>query len=466
MAPLTSGIKVLSANCQGLQSYEKRIDVLTYLKETNASIVCLPDTHLTEKDLTSIKSVWPECYINGYKSNSRGVLILLNNNFEHEVKEINKDIEGNLLQLVIHCNSFTVNIINIYAPNHDNPQFFNQVMQYCQNDNADYNVLCGDLNLVLDPNIDSQNYLHINNPKSRSEMLKIIDDDNLVDIYRYFNPDKKRFTWRRRNPVKQARLDYFLVSNSMVDIIDSCKINSSYRSDHSIIEMNITLSKFKCGKGIWKFNNSLLKNKEYLDLVHTLIQDEKYKYALPVYNLNYIKNNHNLTFTVDDDTFLEMLLLRIRGESIKFSSRLKKQQQTAELNLKADIEKLEASEVYKNCSDLLDEKKIELESLRAKKVEGYITRSRMQWLMEGERPTTYFCGLEKKNYVEKTIRKVQNHEGKILTNQIEILAEISHFYAKLFGKPDKSNQQVDLINLLQCDKHKSIDAEDLEKKLT
>ena len=61
----------------------------------------------------------------------------------------------------------------------------------------------------------------------------------------------------------------------MTNIIDSCEIRSSYRSDHSIIEIHIVISKFKIGKGIWKFNNSLLKNKDYLELVNKIIQEEK-----------------------------------------------------------------------------------------------------------------------------------------------------------------------------------------------
>ena len=71
---------VLSANCQGLRSYNKRVDMLSYLRETNASIACLQDTHLLESDKASIKNIWPECFINGSKTNFRGVAILLNNN--------------------------------------------------------------------------------------------------------------------------------------------------------------------------------------------------------------------------------------------------------------------------------------------------------------------------------------------------------------------------------------------------
>ena len=103
----------------------------------------------------------------------------------------------------------------------------------------------------------------------------------------------------------------------MADIIDSCDIKPSYRSDHSIIEIKITMDNFIRGCGTWKLNNSLLKNRDYLDLIGNIIDQEKLKYCLPVYNINFILDSfNNLQFSIDDDTFLEMLFLRIRGESL------------------------------------------------------------------------------------------------------------------------------------------------------
>ena len=94
----------------------------------------------------------------------------------------------------------------------------------------------------------------------------------------------------------------------MADIINSSSIRSSYRSDHLIIEIDINLSDFKHGKGYWKFNNSLLKNPEYLKYV-TKIIEEKVKYALPVYNMAHITaNNSNIDLTISYDLFSENLL--------------------------------------------------------------------------------------------------------------------------------------------------------------
>ena len=85
----------------------------------------------------------------------------------------------------------------------------------------------------------------------------------------------------KKNPIKQARLDYFLISDKMTNIVDNCTIRPSYRSDHSIVELDIIINNFEIGKGIWKLNVSLLKNIDYINLINNLIDKEKHKYALP-----------------------------------------------------------------------------------------------------------------------------------------------------------------------------------------
>ena len=114
-----------------------------------------------------MKQIWHECYINGSKTNSRGVAILLNNNFEFKVSKVIKDDDANFLQLLVSCNELNINLINIYAPNNDQPEFFTKVFEAANYDGFDHVVLCGDFNLVLDPIKDTFNYKHINNPKTR-----------------------------------------------------------------------------------------------------------------------------------------------------------------------------------------------------------------------------------------------------------------------------------------------------------
>ena len=107
-----------------------------------------------------------------------------------------------------------------------------------------------------------------------------------------------------------------------MDTVASSNILPGYRSDHSFIELKLVLNKFQRGKGVWKFNCSLLKNKEYLKIVNELIGRTRTEYAAKVYNINQMKTipDMKINLTISESQFLEVLLLKIRGETIKFSS--------------------------------------------------------------------------------------------------------------------------------------------------
>ena len=350
---------VVSANCQGLQNKQKRRDMIDYFEKSNASIICFQDTHWTSKDEQIVKSLWKgDCILNGNSSNSRGVAILLNTNFEYKILKISKDDEGNMITLDLVMGDISLKLINLYAPNRDSPLFFEKVKEIMESNTQTYTMILGDLNLVLDPSLDSDQYKHVNNPKSRNVLLHIMNVFNLVDSFRLTHPSARRFTWRRKNPTRQARLDYFLVTRAMHDIITDCSINPSYRSDHSSIQMKVLLNNFDRGRGLWKFNCSLLKDKCYVEMINSIIQEEKEKYAIPIYSLDYLIKvpNDSIQFTVDDGQFLELLLLRIRGETIKFASHKKKTDSKVENKLKNEIKILEESQDA-SASTILEHKK-------------------------------------------------------------------------------------------------------------
>ena len=165
----------------------------------------------------------------------------------------------------------------------------------------------------------------------------------LIDTFRYFHSKVRRYTWRRTRPFQQARLDYFLVNNSFLDQIQNSTILPGYRSDHSFLQINIVLSNFIRGKGVWKFNTSLLQNPDYVNTINNIIDIEKQSYAIPVYKPQHLKNieGAEIQFTISDSLYLEVLLSKIRGETVKFSSNLKKTANDKERTIIKDIEILE-----------------------------------------------------------------------------------------------------------------------------
>ena len=73
----------------------------------------------------------------------------------------------------------------------------------------------------------------------------------------------------------------------------------------------------------------------------------------------------------------------------------------------------------------------ELQLLREPKIRASMARARVQSYEEGEKPSKYFCNLEKRNAVNKTISCLEVN-GKILTEQNDILSAQKTFYHSLY----------------------------------
>ena len=74
------------------------------------------------------------------------------------------------------------NILSPYGVNTDNPTFFTKVKETLLAKKVDYQIICGDFNLILDPIIDTYNYKRVNNARARQCVLDLITDLDLSDI--------------------------------------------------------------------------------------------------------------------------------------------------------------------------------------------------------------------------------------------------------------------------------------------
>ena len=88
----------------------------------------------------------------------------------------------------------------------------------------------------------------------------------------------------------------------------------------------------------------------------------------------------------------------------------------------------------------ISELKEELKVLREIELKGKVLRARAQNYVDFEKPTKFFCNLEKQNYVNKVVNRVQTSNGTI-TNQEMILKELKTFYKNLLQSNNKSNQR-------------------------
>ena len=168
--------KILSFNCQGLASVEKRLDVFNYSKAKNYHIYCLQDIHCTPNTENFIQTQWGNnnCLFSSGSSNKRGVAFLFNKHVDVIIHKHLSDPKGNYIIIDITVDNNRFNLINLYGPNIDSPGFFSSLMLKAQviNSNNPY-IICGDYNVVQDYNLDTYNYKHENNKKAHDIIIEI-----------------------------------------------------------------------------------------------------------------------------------------------------------------------------------------------------------------------------------------------------------------------------------------------------
>lgn len=207
-----------------------------------------------------------------------------------------------------------------------------------------------------------------------------------------------------KKSIKQARLDFFLISDTLSTMNPIITHNNSYRSDHSPVTLQFKLNEFVRGRGFWKFNNSPLYDKEYVDIVKKIIHSVKIEYSCLIYNRKNIETIKldDIQFTINDQLFLDTLLMEIRGKTISYSSFKKRKMLEKEQNLEKEILELEQN-LSEQSLITLTEKQKEYEDIRRNKFKGQCIRSRAKWVEEGEKPSKYFINLESRNYTCKII---------------------------------------------------------------
>ena len=154
-------------------------------------------------------------------------------------------------------------------------------------------IWCGDFNMIFDKSLDADGGNPTLKIQSLTKIHTLMAENELCDIFRVRHPGEARFTWRRKHPFKQRRLNYFLISDSLQDSVSSISISPSVQSDHSTIVLKVlAVSEHIKGAFYWKFNNTLLDDKDFISQMKIKIPEfyeEATKLSNPNARWDYVK---------------------------------------------------------------------------------------------------------------------------------------------------------------------------------
>ncbi len=140
-------------------------------------------------------------------------------------------------------------------------------------------MLGGDFNFYMDPKLEKLDSMSnkSDNPIYRKEILSLIEVFNPSDCWRDLNPTTRRYTLHSRG--KSSGLDFWLISDHLLNEIHSFNIMPGLHSDHSILKITLGNNDLVRGKGFWKFNNSLLHDTYYVNQIKNIIKNCEDEYS-------------------------------------------------------------------------------------------------------------------------------------------------------------------------------------------
>ncbi len=422
----------------------------------------LQETHSCLLHEQKWKTEWgADIFFSHGESNARGVAILCPVKKTYDVVKVDNDMDGRFVLLELNVDGKNILLCNIYAPTQE-PGFgqtrqmaFFHTLKDKLTPYADRDVdiiIGGDFNTHLNPKLDKQHCSSENKAKTdfANNIINLCKEMNLADCWRIMNSDTARYTWRQPNPIRQSRLDYWLVSVNILNSIENCDIQPSYKSDHSLITLDTkSEAQNDRGPGMWKFNVSLLKNQDYVECVNTWLTERK----------------HDYEYLEDKALKWDLIKCDLRRDTISFSKKQAKKRKELFVSLSKSLIKLE-SELVDNPSPVIMQEyqvvKQEIDNIISFEAQGLAFRSRVDHTEFNEKNSSYFANLEKRNYKRKTITNLFVNEQLINDPNI-IRKEQELFYKELYSSKmtdsnieaqylEQSTPHVDEEKKEMCDK--------------
>ena len=405
---------------RGINNGMKRRKMFRFLKRQNADIYLLQETHCNKRLEFMFESEWGnKCLFSNGTSNNCGVAMLLTKSVANGVRDIVRDIEGRCIQIKLTVQDKVYCITNLYAPNSDSPHFFEDVFNKVNEMDCVYNVIGGDFNVVREKEDRNSNTVY--HKRCKNSIDAFMEANNYTDIWRVMNPGKKFFTHMTHGEkLSWSRIDYFLVSQSVGLTCDQADIVPSINTDHSLVSINLFNEDGKRGPGIWKFNNTLLKNESFVNEMrqHILSCNDAFSY------LNAQEYWDLLKFEMKQFSIKKSVENAFNDKQEKFEAYRK----LSALQREFVIDKVPDPDVAKEIQ-LVKNEIDSYETLDAKKA---AFRCKVQWSHQGEKSSKYFFNMEKRNFLSKTMYMVYKNDGVLTKDYREILNVQYEFYCDLY----------------------------------
>jgi hypothetical protein len=316
-------------------------------------------------------------------------------------------------------------ITSVYAPavGGDREEYLEKLPELLEeektrpDDDNEAVVFGGDWNVLLDMKQDKRG----GNPESgdtgADELINFMNFYDVEDIWRRLNPDKFETTWENSDGVA-SRLDRFLTSQERRDWVESVNHIDCPYSDHRAVQLILSVpNRVSMGRGSWAFNNSLLKDKRFCEVV----------------KLELAKIDPQQADFVQTWEKTKAHLKRIARRFAAIKKDRDNREQTRLTSRRDELERCLKEAPNKRDKEELRAVRERIRTLIKDKVEGIRTRTREREIRYGAVPSKFFSNMEQSKREAQIIHALTDEVGEHTTTE-GILDSATRFYQDLYGE--------------------------------
>uniref|UniRef100_A0A3Q2HSY1 RNA-directed DNA polymerase n=1 Tax=Equus caballus TaxID=9796 RepID=A0A3Q2HSY1_HORSE len=411
-----------------------------------------PETHLSSNDKHRLRvKGWKMILQANGKQKKAGITILRQSRLQDKTGKRDKDGQYIMIKGTFHQEEIT--LINIYAPNTGAPKYIKQLLTNLKGDINNNTIVVGDLNTPL-TSMDRSSRKKIN--KETVELNEMLDQLNLIDIYRTLHPKTAEYIFFSSMHVTFSRIDHMLGNKASLNKFNKIEIITSIFYNHNVIKLEINYKKrAEKRTKMWRLNNILL-NKQW---IIEEIKEEIKKYLET-------NENEDIPYQLIWDAAKAVL----RGKFIAIQAHLNKQEKNQISNLKLHLTELEEEEQTKpKFSRRREIIKIraEINAIETKKAVERINETKSWFFEKINKIGKTLSRLTKTRREKAQINKIRNERGEITTDTTERQRIIREYYEKPYAnKMDNLEEMDKFLDLYNLPKLNQEEIENLNRPIT
>ncbi len=233
-------LNIMSQNVHGLNNCIKR-KILQQLKKEKGNILFLQETQRNTRSWAGFFLLSPPPFFLLIQVIKEMSSYYNKRSYFQKMNSI-VDKGGRFVLVVGRIESIEITLTNIYYPPDEGTEFMNQITDLIVTQGKGIIIICGDFNLILNPNLASTTGAKHKSEKSAYILRRACRELGMIHVWRTLRPRIKDYTYYSNRHSTYIRLDYFFMFNKDITTIKNGTIGTKTLSDHATVTLTVKLN--------------------------------------------------------------------------------------------------------------------------------------------------------------------------------------------------------------------------------